>query len=230
MPGAGKIETGLDRLYARRFSAAERAEKTRLWGVLCERFFARYVSAEATVLDLGAGYCDFINQIRAARRIAVDLNPDTVHAAAPGVEVHALPLDRLGEAVEAGSVDLVFASNVFEHLQGPDVLLSVLEAVFRTLRPGGRLLILQPNVRRVGTAFWDFVDHRLPLTEKGMAEALGLVGFRVEECRPGFLPYTTKAKSWLPRWSWLLRLYLALPPAHWVWGKQMFLVAIRPPW
>jgi SAM-dependent methyltransferase len=228
MPPSGKIETGLGRLYARRFSAAERDEKSRIWKVLVDGFFARYVPADATVLDLGAGYCDFINQVRAARRIAFDLNPDTAIAAAPGVEVHALPLDRLGEAVEAGSVDLAFASNVFEHLEGTDVLLEVLEAVLRTLRPGGRLLILQPNVGRVGTAFWDFVDHRLPLTEKGMAEALELVGFRVEECRAGFLPYTTKSR--LPRWSWLIRLYLALPPAHRVFGKQMFLVATRPPW
>jgi SAM-dependent methyltransferase len=228
MPGPEKIEAGLGRLYARRFSAAERAEKVRIWKVLCDGFFARYVSADDTVLDLGSGYCDFINQIRAARRIAFDMNPDTVRAAAPGVEVHSLPLDRLGEVVEAESVDLAFASNVFEHLEGPDPLLEVLEAVFRTLRPGGRLLVLQPNLRRVGTAFWDFVDHRLPLTEKGMAEALELAGFRVEECRPGFLPYTTKSR--LPRWSWLIRLYLALPPAQWVWGKQMFLVAIRLPW
>lgn len=226
MPAHGKLKGELDRLYAYRFLGPERAAKARTWRTLCDAFFARYVPADATVLDVGAGYCDFINNIRAVRRIAIDLNPDTVPLAAPGVEVHSLPLEYLGKAVEAESIDLVFASNVFEHLRGPDVLLEVLEALFLVLRPGGRLLILQPNVRRIGAAFWDFIDHRLPLTEKGMAEALRVVGYEIEECRPGFLPYTTKSR--LPRWPWLIRLYLALPPAQWVWGKQMFLVARRP--
>ena len=30
---------------------------------------------DATVLDLAAGHCEFINNIQAGRRIAVDLNP-----------------------------------------------------------------------------------------------------------------------------------------------------------
>ena len=40
-----------------------------------------------------------------------------------------------------------------------------------------------------------------------------------------FLPYTFKSR--LPSWPWLVRLYLALPPAQWFFGKQMFLVARR---
>jgi SAM-dependent methyltransferase len=220
------LEAGLDRLYAHRFSDAERAAKAGLWRVLCDHFFARYVAPDATVLDLGAGYCDFVNNVKAARRIAVDLNPDTAAAAAPGVEVIALPLERLGEAVAPDSVDLAFASNVFEHLRGPDALLAVLAAVHRALRPGGRLVIMQPNVRMVGMAFWDFVDHTLPLTEKGMAEALGMSGFEVAESRARFLPYTTKSR--LPQWPALVKLYLALPPAQWLLGKQMLVVGRRP--
>jgi hypothetical protein len=32
-------------------------------------------------------------------------------------------------------------------------------------------------------------------------------------------------KSRLPRASWLVRLYLALPPVQWLFGKQMLVVA-----
>ena len=124
-----RIEGELEQLYANRFSTAERIEKHRLWKTLCESYFSRYVPSEGTVLDLGAGYCDFINQIRAAHRIAVDLNPETRHAAAAGIEVHSLPLERLGEVIAPQSIDLAFASNVFEHLRGPDALLEVLAAV-----------------------------------------------------------------------------------------------------
>lgn len=217
------LEGGLDRLYAGRFSDRDRLEKIRLWRTLCSAFFDRYVPADGAVLDVGAGYCDFVNHIRAGRRVAVDLNPDTAAAAAPGVEVHQHPLERLDEVIEHGSIDLAFASNVFEHLRGPDALLQVLAALRRVLRPGGRLMIMQPNVRLVGGAFWDFFDHTLPLSEKGMAEALGVAGFEVLERRARFLPYTTKGR--LPKWPVLVRLYLKLPPAQWLFGKQMLVVA-----
>jgi SAM-dependent methyltransferase len=184
------------------------------------------VPRDGTVLDVGAGYCDFINNVRAARRIAVDLNPDTALAAAEGVEVFTIPLERLGEAIEPESIDLAFASNVFEHLRGPDVLLDILDALREALRPGGRLVVMQPNVRALGGAFWDFIDHILPLSDRGMAEALEVSGFEVVERRPRFLPYTTKSR--LPHWSPLVRLYLALRPAQWLMGRQMLVVARRP--
>jgi SAM-dependent methyltransferase len=222
-----KLENDLERLYANRFSDSERSEKTNLWRILCDAFFSRYVPPDGTVLDLGSGYCDFINNIAAAHRIAVDLNPATWSAAAEGVDVHALPLERLDEAIAPASVDFAFASNVFEHLRGPDALLEVLAAVHRVLRPGGRLMIMQPNVRLVKGRFWDFFDHTLPLSEKGMSEALTLSGFEIVECRARFLPYTTKSR--LPQWPWLVRLYLALPPAQWLAGRQMLLVARRLP-
>ncbi len=124
---------------------------------------------------------------------------------------------RIHTVIASESVDFAFASNVLEHMRSPDEPLAVLESI-RTIRPGGRLLILQPNVRHVGAAFWDFVDHRLPLTEKGMSEALVLARFRVREVRSR-LPYTTK--SAIPQWEWLVRAYIRTPPLHWAFGKQM---------
>ncbi len=220
-----RLEDGLDRLYAARFPEDDRAAKARLWTVLCDAFFSRYVPAGGTVVDLGAGYCDFANNIRAARRVAVDLNPDTARYAADGVEVVRAPLDRVDEVVGEGTVDLAFASNVFEHLPNPDALLRTLSAVRRALKPGGRIMVMQPNVRLVGGAFWDFFDHTLPLTEKGMVEAMTVAGLRVVESRARFLPYTTKSR--LPQWGVLVRLYLAVPPAQWLLGKQMLVVAER---
>ena len=43
------------------------------------------------------------------------------------------------------------------------------------------------------------------------------------EARPRFLPYTTK--SALPQWPSLVRLYLRVPLAQKLLGRQMFLVA-----
>jgi hypothetical protein len=102
-------------------------------------------------------------------------------------------------------------------------LLVTLREIARVLRVGGRLLVLQPNIRFAYREYWDFFDHHTPLSDRSLTEALEMLGFRVTEVRPRFLPYTTKTR--LPQHPLLLRLYLRLPPAQWLLGKQMFLVA-----
>jgi SAM-dependent methyltransferase len=225
MATLGRIEDELEQLYANRWTERERSAKSQLWKVLYDSFLSRYVPADGAVLDIAAGYCDFINNVRAARRVAIDLNPEMARMAAPGVETHLTSLERMAAVLEPESIDLAFASNVFEHLRGPDALLEILGAIHHVLRPGGRLIVLQPNIRWVGVSFWDFIDHTLPLTEKGMSEALRLSGFEVIECRSKFLPYTVKSRRNIA--PTLAKLYLALPPAQWLLGKQMFLVSRR---
>jgi predicted RNA methylase len=39
------------------------------------------------VLDLGCGHCEFIHSVGAETRFGMDLNPDAVQQAAPGVQV-----------------------------------------------------------------------------------------------------------------------------------------------
>jgi SAM-dependent methyltransferase len=212
-------------LYERRFSPAARRAKERLWQELCRGFFQRYVRPEDTVLDLGAGFCEFINSIQCRERWAVDADPGLRERAAPGVRVHCGAADDLGWLAPA-SVDVVFASNVFEHFPTKDAVLAALEGAHRALRPGGRLLVLQPNIRFAYDVYWDFLDHHLPFSDRAMVEALEVSGFRVTEVRPRFLPYTTK--SALPTWPILVRLYLRLPPLQRLVGKQMFLVGVKP--
>jgi hypothetical protein len=98
------------------FHEDERESRAPLWRVMCQEFIARYVRDDAYVLDLDSGYCDFINNISARCRIAVDLSSDAVRFAAPSVERHWLTLEDLSQAVEQGIADLAFASNAFEHL------------------------------------------------------------------------------------------------------------------
>lgn len=214
----------LAKLYAHRFAERERAQKSAVWKVLCESFFQRYISESDVVVDLGAGYCDFINHIRCARKFAIDLNDDTRRYAAEGVTVFLTSVSDLSP-IENASVDVVFASNLFEHMPTKQDLMATLAEVRRVLRPEGRLLILQPNIRYAYKEYWDYFDHYLPLSHLSMVEALQLAAFTIEEVRPRFLPYTFKSR--LPKSGFLLRVYLRLPPLHLMFGKQMFLVAAK---
>jgi SAM-dependent methyltransferase len=119
----------------------------------------------------------------------------------------------------------VFTSNFFEHMPSKDELMATLREARRLLRPGGRIIILQPNIRYSYREYWDFLDHHIALSHESMTEALELAGFAVTECRPRFMPFSTK--SGLPQSPLLLSIYLRLPPLQWLLGKQMFLVAER---
>ncbi|WP_310529022.1 class I SAM-dependent methyltransferase [Nocardioides sp.] len=206
-------------LYGRRF-ADEHEMRTDLWEVLCQDFFQKFVPEDATVLDVAAGHCEFINNIRAGRRIAVDLNPDVVSRAADGVETHICRSDEM-TPLETASVDRVFISNFFEHVPR-EVIVSTLEEVRRVLRPDGKLMVLQPNVRYCGKDYWMFLDHITPVDDRALVEAFKMTGFDVELNIARFLPYTTKSR--LPSGPRLVKLYLKVPLAWKVMGAQAFMV------
>jgi SAM-dependent methyltransferase len=208
--------------YRKRFSADELATKNLVWEVLCRDFFQQFVPSRGVVLDLGAGYCEFVDHISARRRIAVDLNPDTRLHAAVGVEVIETDSRSLS-AVESSSVDTVFTSNFFEHLPDKTALLESLRECHRTLKQYGLIVVMMPNIKHLPGAYWAFLDHHLPLTERSVAEALELSSFQIVRCDSRFLPYTV-SDSRLPVRAGLVRAYLRIPLAWRLLGKQMLIV------
>lgn len=214
----------LEKLYRHRFDESELPRKVAIWKVLCHDFFSRFVDERDTVIDVGAGYCEFINNIKCGKKIAVDLNPRVREFAAPDVEVRNESCTKL-TSLDDESADVVFMSNFLEHLPSKQMVFDTLAEARRILRRGGKLMILQPNVRLLPGAYWDFFDHHTPLTEHSLVEALTNLDMRPVRVIGRFLPYTTK--SLLPQAPILVRLYLRFPPAWWLLGKQSFVMAER---
>jgi SAM-dependent methyltransferase len=215
----------LEAMYKNRFSDRELVSKRVLWAVLVKDFFQKYVPTDGTVVDLGAGNCEFINQVRARHRIAVDLNPASAAFAQPGVTVFTTRADRM-DTVADESVDTVFTSNFFEHLPTKADLGTTLAECRRVTRPGGLIVVLMPNIRYLSGRYWDYLDHHLPLTHLSLAEALELAGYEVVEQRGRFLPYTVKDAKFEVR-PWMVRLYLRVPLAWRLLGRQMLVVGRR---
>jgi dolichol-phosphate mannosyltransferase len=210
-------------LYRNRFDESDRARKARVWQVLYRRVFEQWIRAEDTVVDLGAGFCEFINAARARRRIAVDLNADTRGLAGPGVEVQAASASDLS-FLGSGSVDVVFSSNFLEHLASKEEVSRVVREALRVLKTGGTLILMGPNVRLIPGVYWDFFDHQVPLSERSVCELLAITGFELVRVEARFLPYTTR--SALPQAPWLVALYLTLRPlSSAILGKQFLIVA-----
>ncbi|MBI3341969.1 methyltransferase domain-containing protein [Candidatus Curtissbacteria bacterium] len=193
-----------------------------IWKILCHDYFQRFIKKQDTVCDLGSGYCEFINNIKAAKRIAIDINPETKKFADKKVQTIIALSTKLPKSLY-GSVDVVFVSNFFEHLSSKEELAKTLLQIGKILKKGGKLIVLMPNIRYVGPAYWDFLDHQLPLTEKSMEEALLLHRYQIILKKNKFLPYSTKGK--LPQRPALVKLYLKIPLLHLVFGKQSLIVA-----
>ncbi len=208
-------------IYADRFDKSVQKRNV-MWRVLCHDYFQRFIKSTDTVLDLAAGYCEFINNIACGKKIAVDLNEKTKTMANSDVEVYQALSTAMPKKL-TGKVDVVFTSNFFEHLDSKTELIDTLKEVHRVLKPNGKLMILQPNIRLVGNRYWDYVDHTLPLTEKSLLEALLLTDFEVSYMKVRFLPYT--ANSRVPAHPSLIRLYLKSPIAQFFMGKQTFVIA-----
>lgn len=209
----------LRQIYRTRFSS-QSLYRQHVWEVLCP-FFSRWIPRGATLLDVGCGWCEFINTIECQSKYAMDLNPDSQLHARP--EVILLQQDCSERwRLQDESLNVVFSSNFFEHLPSKVALEKTLVEAHRALKPGGRLICMGPNIKYVAGAYWDFIDHHLPLTELSLVELMKKCGFEAECCFDRFLPYTMVESRQYP--VWMLRVYLAFP---WVWpflGKQFLVV------
>ena len=221
----GQSPRQLKREYSLRF-AHSAPYRTAVWRLLCDSFFGHYVSPSMSILDLGCGWGEFVNNVSAKTRHAIDLNPDSRRHLSD--EVHFIHQDCSEPwPLESESLDLVFTSNFLEHLPSKKQIERTVAEAFRCLKPGGRILCLGPNVRYLPGAHWDFWDHYVPLTDMSLAELLRLTGFSVESRIPRFLPFSMSLGFTPPLWS--IWLYLKLPFVWPLFGKQFFVVGTKEP-
>lgn len=213
----------LPELYEARFDEREVSAKDAVWREIV-RYLQRYVDPDAPLLDLACDRGHFVRFVRARERWATDIRdvrealPDDVRfVQASGLELAgALPADYFGT---------IFMSNYLEHLESSDAVIDQLRVAAGLLRPGGRVIVLQPNIRLVGPRYWDFIDHRVAITERSLLEAAELAGLGTVDLITRFLPYSTKGR--LPSAPSLVRAYLAFRPAWWFMGKQTLFVGKR---
>jgi SAM-dependent methyltransferase len=178
-----------------------------VWKSLWRFYFCKIISPSDCVLDLGCGYGEFINNVIARRRIAVDSwkdFPEYVDLSVERVVGSVTDLDF----IEAGAIDFAFASNLFEHLLQADFA-RLLQALQTKLGRNGTLNILQPNYRYAYREYFDDYTHVSIFSHISIVDFLTANGFDVFEIRPRFLPLTVKSR--LPVSPWLIKAYLASP-------------------
>lgn len=213
----------LERIYSARF-AGKTDYRTQVWRVLAP-FFSQWFPSTGAILDLGAGYCEFINNASARMKYAMDLNPFVSKQAVEGVTVLQQDCSEPWPLPE-GELDAVFTSNFLEHLPNKAAVSTTLSHAYRCLKPGGRFIAMGPNIKYIPGAYWDFFDHYVELTELSLSEALSTCNFTTEKRVARFLPYTMSDGRQYPMWT--LRLYLVMPLIWPMFGKQFLVVGQKP--
>ena len=192
--------------------------RNKVWKAIAE-YLQQYVRNDADcVLDLGAGYCDFINNIKARERIAVDMNPDASQFCHKDVKFLCASVDDLS-LLRENSVDVLFASNLLEHLEELEIAYAVKE-FNRILKQGARLILMQPNYRYAFKEYFDDYTHKKIFTHISLRDFFQANGFETIKVHPKFLPFSLKSR--LPKSYILTKLYIN--SFYKPMAKQMLLV------
>lgn len=183
------------------------AGRTKVWRAIVDYISDKYLKNPVDVLDLGCGYGDFINNIKCKNKTAVDLNPDAANYLVPGIHFVNSTADNL-EAIESASLDLIFSSNLLEHLTDAELERAAKE-FHRVLRPGGLMITMQPNYFYAYREYFDDYTHKKVFSHNSLPDFFAANGFKSVAMEKKFLPFSLKSR--LPKTYILTKLYLDFP-------------------
>lgn len=204
--------------FATRFTRNE--QRGVVWHHICE-YLKTWIPVDSDVLELGAGWCDFSNAVTARSVTAMDIDEVVTQAAKPGVTAVVGDCTDLGRFAD-GSFDRVVASNLLEHLDRSMAQRLLAEAQ-RVLRPGGALVLIQPNFRLNPREYFDDYTHVAIYTDRSLRDFLNATGWNVEHVAARFLPLSMKSRG--SGLTFLVPWYLRSPIKP--FAGQMLVVAGR---
>lgn len=186
------------------------------FGIARREIYPLLPAAAGTVLEIGCGTGATLDWLRheqgATRTIGVELTGPAAELARPRVdEVIVGDVEELDLDIEPGSVDLVLALDVLEHLRDPWAAVGKLH---KFLKPGGAMISSIPNVAHYSVTLplvlkssWDYQreglldrTHLRFFVERTAVELAGCSGLTVDR-----VIYVMKLPALLDGWPrWLL--------------------------
>jgi len=208
------------RLYEYRFRDVDQRARVAVWEEVAPHVWD-LMGRPGRLLDPAAGRGEFVNAVPAGERWAVDRVPYEEGTFRDGTI--SIVSDIFTAELPAGHFDGVFVSNFLEHLDSQEQVGDLLERLHATMAPGGRIAIMGPNFRHTVKEYFDFADHTVVLTHRGVEEHLYAAGFQPERVISRYLPYSFR--SGLPASRAMTRRYLRTPLAWRVLGRQFLVIA-----
>jgi SAM-dependent methyltransferase len=205
------------------------------------KFMRRFLSPDATYLEIGAGDCSFAAEVAGSVRkvYALDVSAEVVEIRTLPENAELVLSDGCSIPVPPGSVQVAYSNQLMEHLHQDDAM-EQLRNLFNALAAGGRYVCVTPN-RLNGphdvSQYFAYEACGFHLKEYTTLELRGLfrsVGFRRS------VPYVRVLGRFFPVPGWLPtsteRLMMMLPsrirtalarrvPLRWLLG--IYLVGIK---
>lgn len=174
------------------------------------RYLRPFWGDKKVVLDVGAGYCDFINNVDVPTRIAIDMSPDFFQFADSGVKTIQTRADNLPDIKDA-TVDVAFSSNLLEHLNDEE-LASTIKEIKRVLKKGGLFILMQPNYHYSYRNYFDDATHKKVFSDTSLESFLVFHDFEIVKKMKKFLPFSLKSRpGFIPVHPLIIRAYINSP-------------------
>lgn len=171
-------------------------------------YLQNYIKDKNSILDLGCGYCDFINNVPIKKKIAVDKYIDPKPYADKDVISLFGDYNLIDKKVKNESLDIVFASNFFEHITDQE-LENYIKIINQKLKKNGLIILIQPNFKLCYKSYFDDYTHKKVWSDTSLTEFFKSKNFSIILSKPRFMPLTIKSK--LPKSRLLIRAYLYSP-------------------
>lgn len=208
--------------------------------LLHQRMLGPHLPAERDelILDVGCGRGYALQDVRAlgyTRLSGIDVDAGQVaFARAQNLDVTLVESTEAFLADKPGAYAVILLMDVLEHVPR-DAQPVFLQAIARSLRPGGRLICCVPNAASSIGGFWLYNDytHQGSFTTDSLTFLLGQTGFAGARCsgveffrRPRFLFWlpVPRTLSWLARsWFRLRRRMEFISELGWDRGRAVIL-------
>ncbi len=141
------------------------------------------------LLDIGCGKGEFLSQMKDLGWQVMGVEPDAEAAriAQEKFQIPVLSGTLLENDIPNNYFDIVTMQHVIEHLHNP---IETLNRIFHILKPGGKLVILTPNINSLVQVLmkkswypWDPPRHLLLFSPRSLKKVVRQVGFDIKETR-----------------------------------------------
>ena len=162
------------------------------------RLMSRYATLfdKGPVADLGSGRGFFLEALsaRGIEGIGVDSSDEALNYSAQ-LGLHCVKADVLEYVKTAEGLRGVFASHIIEHLP-PEAAEEMISGAAQALLPGGRLVIITPNMkdfRTLSELYWLDTTHVRPYPQRLIGAWMERYGLTVDEIGTGKTPQGKRA-------------------------------------